>query len=500
MNETLERRFLEIEQLAGEMGLDFFPVVFEEVPRDVIWEIASYGLPTRMSHWSFGRTWLHQKTYGEMGFSKIYELIVNNNPSYAFLDDTNTDVINLLIAAHCLGHSSFFKCNQLFASTNRNMVNQAEKNAKTIDSYKTKYGIDAVEDIMDIGFAIDRHIDPVAGENRKRYPEMTHSFREVQPLPYADLFGEDVKPRIIEEIKNEKLPPRPEKDLIWFLTTYAKMLPWQREVLTIVRSESYYFYPQGQTKIMNEGWASYWHAELMYNYKNISSAEFVDFSKAHAGVVSPGHGGRLNPYYVGFRIYKDIKKRWDEAFEAGKKDVAFIASDATDVFDKNGKLVMSKVSGQEKIFKVMMEDDDFSFITNYLTRELCEDMMLFTYGLAGNVPEDADPEDDDLIILDRDLHKVRDAMTKGLHNNGCPQIVITNVEDNTLYMEHDKNDRLPLDENYARKTIEYMYKVWKGPISLKTKDRFGNAKNITVGLHGARPDGAKHTEKFRFEM
>lgn len=501
MNRALEKRFEDIEKLAIKMGLDFFPVVFEEVPREIIWDVASYGLPTRMSHWSFGRTFLHQKTYGEMGFSKIYELILNNDPSYAFLDDTNSDVVNLLICAHCIGHSSFFKKNACFAKTNRNMVNQAERNAKIVDQYKEKYGIDVVEDWMDVGFAIDRHIDPTLGETRKKYPELTHEFKEIQPLPYADLHGDDERPTVVAQLKNDKFPPHPERDILWFLTNYAKMLPWQREVLSIIRSESFYFYPQQQTKIMNEGWASFWHAELMLNYDDLSAPEHADFAKAHSGVIRPGRVS-INPYYVGFRIFTDIKKRWDEAYKEGKKDKAFQKSDLIDMFDdKTGKLIASKVDGNQKMFEVMCEDNDYSFIHNYLTRELADNMKLFTYGPAGNVPDDADPEDDDLVILDRELHHIQQAMTSRTHNYGAPSIVIDKVEENTLGLLHEKKDKMPLDEKYARETLKYIQKVWNGPICLRTRDRFGSPFKMRVGFEGV---GTKETTKdsktFKFDI
>jgi stage V sporulation protein R len=488
MTPSLEKRFDEIESLAREMGLDFFPVVFEEVPREIIWDIASYGLPTRMSHWSFGRSYIHQKTYGEMGYSKIYELILNNDPSYAFLDDTNSDVVNMLICAHCIAHSSFFKHNGCFATSNRNMVNQAERNAKVIDEYKTKYGTDVVEDWMDIAFAIDRHIDPRLGENRRKYPEPEHVFREINPLPYAELFGETIKPNVVEEVKNTEFPPHPEYDLLWFIATYAQMLPWQREVLSIIRSESFYFYPQMLTKIMNEGWASFWHAELMLNYDNrngrqgLSPAEHLDFSKAHSGVVSPGHGGSLNPYYVGFRIFTDIKERWDEYFEAGKKDAAFQRSSAIDGYDDDLAVVMSKKTGHQKMFEVMAEDDDVSFIYNYLTRELAEDMKLFTYGYRGKAD---DPEEDDIIIKDRELEKVRQVMTAPLHNYGAPPIFVVKANDKGLILKHDERDTAPLDEQYAKETLKYIFQAWRKPVKLYTRDRFGGSLEYAYSEAGS---------------
>ena len=470
MKESMQRRVEAIEQLAKQKGLDFFPVVFEEVPREIIWDIASYGLPTRMSHWSFGRSFIHQKTYGEMGYGKIYELILNNNPSYAFLDDTNPDVINLLVAAHVLGHSDFFKKNACFAKTNRNMVNQAERNAKVIEEYKDKYGIDQVENWMDIAFALDRHIDWNLGEERHPYPEAEIRKREIHPLPFADLFGESGKPHVIEELINTEFPPRPERDLLWFLITYSRMLPWQKEVFSIIRSESFYFHPQALTKISNEGWASFWHAELMLEFQDITPDEHLDFSRGHAGVVSAGPKGSFNPYYVGFRIFTDIRKRWDKYYEEGQKDEAFKKSDEVDHRDEKGEIVMSKMTGLQKLFRVREEDDDVSFIYNYLTKELCKDMELFTYGLAGS---SSDPDEDDIILKKRTVDDVKAVLTARLHNYGAPKIEITKMQDGILYLTHDKAEKMPLDEHYTTETLRYIYEVWKKTVILNTYDRFG---------------------------
>lgn len=470
MTPELEKYFEEIHALCLRYGLDPFPVLFEEVPREAIWDTASYGLPTRMSHWSFGKSFQHQKTYGEMGLSKIYELIINSNPSIAFLDETNSDVTNMLICAHCWAHSDFFKNNIVFAPTNRNMVNQAEANAKAIDEFKDKYGIDAVEDWMDVGFSVDNHIDWHRGENRKKYPPPEHTFKTRHPLPYADLCGEDTKPHVVEEIKNLGFPPHPEKDILWFLINYAEILPWQREVLSIIRSEAFYFYPMGQTQIMNEGWASFWHAEIMLNFDKLSPEQHMLFATDHSKVVRPGGRGRMNPYFVGFRIYTDVKKRWDEYYEAGLKDAAFMKSAEIDHYDEKGNVVMSKIDGYKKIFQIRAEDDDVSFVANYLTRELCEDMKLYTFGLEG---AHDDPEQDNIIIKDRALDKVRQALTSRMQTNGVPPIHITKSDETGLYLMHDKTDKRTLDPHYATKTLEYVFAVWKRPVVLLTRNNLG---------------------------
>src|SRR5437870_3857980 len=154
-----EARVAELETLARDQGLDFFPVSFAVVPQDIMTEIAAYGLPTRARHWSYGKVYQHQHLYGTMGLSKIYEIVLNSDPGLAFLLDTNPEIANLLVAAHVFGHVDFFKNNVCFADTNRRMVNDAVAHALRIDGYIERYGLETVEHLMDIGFALDWHVE-----------------------------------------------------------------------------------------------------------------------------------------------------------------------------------------------------------------------------------------------------------------------------------------------------------------------------------------------------
>lgn len=227
-------RLAELEALAREQGLDFFPTSFEVVPQDVMMEMAAYGLPTRARHWSYGKVYQSQRLYGSMGLSKIYEIVLNNNPSLAFLLDTNTEIANLLVTAHVFAHVDFFTHNVLFANTNRNMINDAMAHALRIDGYIERYGLETVEHLMDIGFALDRHIDPHKGLERQPYPKRHVVEKERPTLPYEDLFN-TTTPSVIYEVEGDKLPPYPERDLLWFLCTNAPLDPWQCDVLQIIR-------------------------------------------------------------------------------------------------------------------------------------------------------------------------------------------------------------------------------------------------------------------------
>jgi stage V sporulation protein R len=247
----------DIEELAKKEGLDFFPAIFEIVDRAIMLEGCSYGLPVRARHWSYGKSYQHQKLYGEMGLSKVYEIVFNNNPSYAFLLDTNPDIINIMVGAHVFGHIHFFKNNVMFEDSDRSMIYRAAERATRVDEYIEKYGLERVEHIMDIAFALDNHIDWHKGMFRSKYPKKRIVSVVKKSGEFDDLLniGNNRGRSVIKKTVGDKLPPHPEKDLLWFLANYAPLEDWERDILTIAREESYYFYPIVKTKILNEGFA-----------------------------------------------------------------------------------------------------------------------------------------------------------------------------------------------------------------------------------------------------
>lgn len=444
----------EIEELAKEQGLDFIPVIFEYVDRDIMLEACSYGLPVRARHWSYGRSYQHQKIYGEMGMSKVYEIVFNNDPSYAFLLNTNSDVINVMVGAHVFGHSHFFKHNVMFKDSDRSMIYKAAERASRVDKYIEQYGLDKVEHLMDIGFAIDNHIDWHKGLDRAPYPGRKVIERKIKVSEFDDLLNIKGNSRrsIKKVVTGDKFPPHPERDLLWFLINYAPLEDWERDVLNILREETYYFYCIVSTKIMNEGFASFWHAELMHLYENLEESEFIDFCRCHSGVIQPGNPYQINPYYLGFRVFTDIRERWDKLHEAGESDI----------------------TGTQKVIEVAGEEDDASFLRNYLTKELAEDMGLFNFGYR----EHRDPEakEEDLTeehgiieVKDRELSSIIDNIMRPVLNYGAPLITIQEVDGDTLIMQHEDTYG-PLDEKYTKKTLEYMFELWGAPIELGTYD------------------------------
>jgi stage V sporulation protein R len=256
----LEKSLEQIWEVARKFGLDPFPTRFEIVPASVMYEVGSYALPGRYSHWTFGKAYHRMKTMYDFGLSKIYEVVINTNPSYGFLLETNSPIQNKLVMAHVLGHVDFFKNNIYFSKTNRRMVESVSTHSGWMTEYEFKYGRKRVEQFLDAVLAIEEHIDPnffIKRESRAARDE-----RQQQPVPegrYDDLWKMGEKPQTQKE--EDALKPAtgdllPEKDVIYYIMRNAPHLEaWQRDVMAMMHEEMEYFIPQMQTKTMNEGWA-----------------------------------------------------------------------------------------------------------------------------------------------------------------------------------------------------------------------------------------------------
>lgn len=266
---ALEKAIDEIMEVANGFGLDYYPMRYEICPSDIIYTFGAYGMPTRFSHWSFGKTFNKMKMQYDFGLSKIYELVINSNPCYAFLLDGNSLIQNKLIVAHVLAHCDFFKNNARFSGSNRNMVESMSATAERINRYEMEHGTEVVEKFIDAVLAIQEHIDPQLIKpqklDKKRYTEkLIQNVKDRQTAPkapseYDDLWDLETQEGTRDtERAPSTFPPEPEKDIVWFIQEYSPILEdWQRDILTMLHDEMLYFWPQMETKIMNEGWASY---------------------------------------------------------------------------------------------------------------------------------------------------------------------------------------------------------------------------------------------------
>jgi stage V sporulation protein R len=247
------------------------------------------------------------KTQYDFGLSKIYDLVINTYPCYAFLMEGNSVLQNKLVIAHVLGHCDFFKHNAYFQATNRRMVETASLNASRIRDYEFQHGLNKVERFIDAVLSIQEHIDPQDARRPQSREQNAEKDRESEANPsqrtpgqFDDLFAlspdeRPARPERERRAERERMPAQPEKDLVGFLMRHSRHLePWQRDVMGIVREEMLYFVPQMQTKICNEGWASLSHSRILREL-DLTDDEYTEFAQLNAGVIAP-HRHSINPY------------------------------------------------------------------------------------------------------------------------------------------------------------------------------------------------------------
>src|SRR5579862_9418912 len=441
-----------LEDLAARSGLKFHPVEFEAVPDTFMMEIAVYGLPVRMPHWSFGVRYIYQLIQRHMGHSRVFEVVFPGNPGHAYLASSNGLAENILVTAHVLGHADFSRNNMLFArcqgQVSEHIVEHAASHARQIQQAIEQYGAQRVEAVLDAALALEQHIDIDQRMRRERYPEylpdpkalvddeFRRRFASLDPVAAAGVF---------ETRKRAPIPPHPERDLLWFIANYAvEMESWERDVFLAVREESFYFYPVFATQIMNEGWASYWHARLLREADFVPQQAYVDAIKCHSDVVRPVAAEQqvalsINPYHLGFSMWEKIIEK----------------------------------QGLPAARAIMEQDDDFSFVRNQLTRELADELGLFRFSARS---------DGQIKVLEHDLGALHEAVLGPKYNFGAPVVSAQHVRtDGTLELVHDsKIDGRGLDLERSRKVLDYLQRVWRRPIVLTTVNQAGSTLELTA--------------------
>jgi stage V sporulation protein R len=418
-------------------------------------EVAVYGLPVRMPHWSFGVRYIYQYVQHRMGASRIFEVVFPGNPNRAYLPNSNALSDNTLVTAHVLGHADFSKNNALFSrmqgEVGYRVVEQAASRAHRIEDAIADHGQQRVERVLDAALALEQCVDIRKPLNRQRYPEF---IRQTPPgteprtefeTRYRSLTGEEVEETEKAEERKEQetsqalLPPYPEPDLLWFIAQYApEMEPWERDIFLAVREESYYFYPVFACNIMNEGWASYWHARLLREADFLPNHLYLDAIKSHSDVVRPYSGSAgvslaVNPYHLGFRIWERIVEK----------------------------------EGMDAAFRIRAEEDDFGFIRNHLSEDLATELNLFVHERTHK-----SVSEENYRVLDADIHDLHEAILAPKFNYDSPRVRVKEMRhDGSLVLEHDADtDGRGLDLKRTHKVLEYIHSVWRRPIVLETVD------------------------------
>jgi stage V sporulation protein R len=477
--EELEALRRESRRLVEAHGLDPWEVIFGVVDYDALNEISAYeGFPTRYPHWRFGMAYDYFRKQGAYAGWWTYELVINTRPAIAYLRQSNSRVETKGVMVHVYAHVDFFRNNRWFSKTNRDMLKVMEQHALRIEQYMDKYGVERVESFIDKALSIQYNIDPHAPfikrrwepkpQRSKRTPEEENEEQELQDvgkLPvkrdYMERFinppawVEERRRRLQEERERRKLRDvteleEPQKDLMKFLMRFGRLEDWQKDVLAMIREESYYFVPQIQTKVMNEGYASYWQSRIMAEFAEPD--EFVD----HADMMSKVLGaGALNPYSLGKLIWEDIKERWDKG-RFGREWELCKDPEKKKHWDTGAN------QGTEKIFEVRRNYNDLTFIDEFFTEELFEKLNLFTYEYI--------PETGMYHITSRDYEDVKKKLLLQYTNLGKPtiKVVTGNYEDKgELLLIHEWNG-IALHWEDAKRVLQNIYALWGRPVNLKT--------------------------------
>lgn len=458
------------EEAAREAGLDFFTTIFELLDYEEMNQVAAYGgFATRYPHWRFGMEYERQSKGYRYGLHKIYEMVINNDPCYAYLLDVNPLLDQKLVMAHVYGHCDFFKNNAFFAATPRKMMDGMAEHAVRIRRIMNRHGVGAVEDFIDAALSLENLIDvhkpfihraSAVSEIGEDDEEEKPTRLDAKGKRYLDKY---VNPKEYIEAQQRKLnearersqrfPTAPQKDVMEFLLHHAPLAAWQQEVLAIVRDEAQYFAPQGMTKIMNEGWASYWHTTLMTR-RLLTDDEVIDYADHHSGTVAQ-HPGRLNPYKIGLELFRDIEDRWNRGRHG--KDY-----EECEDRQRRARWDTGEMAGLARIFQARRIHNDVTFIDEYLTEDFCRRHKLFVY--------EKDRESGDVVLSSRDFQRIKQTLLFQLTNFGQPEISVVDANHanrGELLLEH-RFEGVELDRAYGASTLRNLHRVWGRPVHIAT--------------------------------
>lgn len=438
--EELEGWDQRIQEKARGFGLDCFAQQFEICDHNQMLSSMAYsGVPSHYPHWSYGKSYEKQKTLYDYGVSGLpYEMVINSNPAIAYLMRDNSLLLQILTIAHVYGHNDFFKNNFTFRSTRAEYtIHTFKAHGDRIRRYieDPSIGLENVERLLDAAHAISLQCRRNMAI-RKRTIEEERNVLIESAFPASDPFQSIHRRKSSPTPNLNKVPPAPDEDLLLFIRDHNRNLTrWEQDVLTIVHEEAQYFIPQIETKIMNEGWATFWHKRILDSL-DLPEALQLEFIVRHNQVVRPFEMG-LNPYHVGLAIWQDIYER-----------------------NKNGH----DSAADQRLFEVRESDRDSSFIRRHLTEQLIRELKLFDYETRGDQKVVRNVADDAGWI------QVKETLLKNIGMNSVPVIKVEDADfghNHTLYLVHYHDGR-DLQLEYAEKSLAYIHQLWDGEVVLET--------------------------------
>jgi stage V sporulation protein R len=407
------------------LGLDWYPIEYEICDyKEMIGHMAYTGLPTHYRHWSYGKSFDRIQTEYNLGMSGLpYEMIINSDPSISYLMTENPMPTHILTMAHCVGHSDFFKNNRMFQETGADTVIDRFKAAgKRVKKYMEdpNIGVVQVEKILDACHSIRYQVPRTPGIKRRNHKDLKEFYKQ---LVINDKTGR------YQNFDLNKIPLEPDSNLLGFIAEHDKYLEdWERDLIRIVEQESLYFVPQAFTKIMNEGWACMIHEKIL-NALRLPDDYYLSFIKLHNQVVRP-HLGAVNPYHLGFKIFKHIEKE----------------------------------RGFEECIRIRETCNDETFIKAYLNQELCSELNLFSFSLDKTQGANRIRN----ISNEEGWQTVRDDLIKNVGLNSVPIVLVKELrKDGTLVLEHQHDGR-DIELSEANKVFERINDLWGGEVKFTT--------------------------------
>ncbi len=448
--EDLQEWNQRIVELVQRFGLDPYTQEFEICDYEEMLSYMVYsGMPSHYPHWSYGKAYEKLKTLYDYGLSGLpYEMVINSDPCIAYLMRDNTLALQILTIAHVYGHNDFFKNNFTFRTIRAEFTIETFKaHANRVRHYveDPSIGLEKVERILDAAHALSlqcrRNLSiRKQTETEQRIAKLENSKPSTDPFQSIHRRKDWVSPDL------DKVPLYPEEDILLFIRDHNPQLAdWERDLLTMVHEQAQYFIPQIETKIMNEGWASFWHKRIL-EALDLPQGLRLEFFVRHTQVLSPTPGA-INPYYVGMKVWEDIEKRWthpspEEVKEFGPK----------------------KETASEKLIEVREVERDSSFLRSYLTEELIRELNLFEYQSRGNekvVSRVADEEN---------WQAIKDTLLQNVGTGTIPVIKVEDADYNnnrSLFLKHYHDGR-DLQIEYAEKTLQYLRQLWGRDVVLET--------------------------------
>ena len=470
--ELIETYFDEIRRTAQRFGLDTYPVQLELISAEQMLDAyASVGMPVNYRHWSFGKQFIaSEKNYrrGHMGLA--YEIVINSDPCIAYLMEENTMPMQALVMAHaCFGHNSFFKGNYLFRMwTDASSIIDYLVYAKAyIGECEERHGIDAVEEVLDachalMNYGVDRYRRPqkisMVEEEMRRKDREAYLQQQIN-----DLWRTLPKtPGKQSKKEHRRFPEEPQENILYFIEKNAPLLePWQREIVRIVRKVAQYFYPQRQTQVMNEGWATFWHYTIlndMYDQGLLTDGYMMEILSSHTNVVfqppvtHPAYSG-INPYALGFGMFTDLRRMCEHPTDEDREWFPDIAGS----------------DWHKTLDYAMRHFKDESFIGQYLSPRLMRDLRLFA------IVDDASRKELEVSAIhdESGYRRVRESLSKQ-YDLGTrePNIQVWNVNlrgDRSLTLRHIRHNDRPLD-NGAEEVVKHVARLWGFRVRLESVD------------------------------